>query len=257
MCIFFKIRYSWLALQLPNSSRWFHCGQYELYNVQDVLQDVFYCIFTDYCSSARMLLPKTDSFFVLLGVVCCGVSITRAAGERLRDFHCWCRNVYGVFYKCISCFLLLLSLQIDALPVLRVFFNEGLLSHRCHLVASLSWPAVEKSYLYFICGNDRFSLYLHPLSKQYIFSMTNAKTNPDSVSLQSCSVPFKMGLGKTKKKTSHHSGRVAQIQFAPYSFLQKWSSHICLVPSSGSGAESRVTEAAQFFSLMHVCFCPR
>lgn len=59
---------------------------------------------------------------------------------------------------------------------------------------------------------------------------------------------------RQRKKTSYHDSRVAPIQFAPYSFLQKWKSHICFVPSSRSGAPGWITRCrGRAILLTHAC----
>lgn len=52
---------------------------------------------------------------------------------------------------------------------------------------------------------------------------------------------------------------MAPIQFAPYSFLQKWNSHFCLVPSSGSGAPGWITRCrGRVILFTHAClFLPK
>lgn len=62
-----------------------------------------------------------------------------------------------------------------------------------------------------------------------------------------------------QRKKTHHDSRVAPIQFAPYSFLQKWKSHICFVPSSRSGAPGWITlYRGRAILLTHAClFLPK
>lgn len=118
---FFKFRYSWPASALPRCSRWFYGVQdgaavnsvvweWDVWDVpRDVFQTFWQMVTFHLCQSAaavenRLFFRAARCSVFPLWSVC----ITRAPGERLRDFHCWCRMCMKWFINAFAISLLFL-----------------------------------------------------------------------------------------------------------------------------------------------------